>query len=179
MDSFIEEVILSHDDIVAICERLGAQITHDYQGKDPVLVGLLKGSVPFLAELMKHIHTECTIDFMHTSSYAGVTSTGSVKVLHDLQHSCAGKHVILVEDIIDTGYTLSKVMELLKDRAASSVEIVTLLDKKEARKTTHVTPKYIGAAIPSKFVVGFGLDYEEHYRNLDYIGVLKPEIYMK
>ncbi|HHZ11840.1 MAG TPA: hypoxanthine phosphoribosyltransferase [Acholeplasmataceae bacterium] len=178
MDSFIEEVLLDHTEIVKICKRLGEQITADYHEKRPILVGLLKGSVPFLAELIKHIKCDIEVDFMQASSYVGVKSSGAVMVLKDLVTPVAGRHLLLVEDIVDTGLTLQEVMNLLQDRGAASIEVVTLLDKPEGRKVP-VDLKYIGSQIPNKFVVGFGLDYNELYRNLDYIGVLKESVYKK
>ncbi|HEY8396158.1 MAG TPA: hypoxanthine phosphoribosyltransferase [Bacilli bacterium] len=178
MDSFVEEVLLDHKEIVEICKRLGEKITADYQGKRPILVGLLKGSVPFLAELIKHIKCELEIDFMQASSYEGTKSKGTVMVIKDLITPVVGRHLLLVEDIVDTGLTLHEVMNLLQDRGAASIEIVTLLDKPSGRKL-EITPKYIGHTIPNKFVIGFGLDYNEIYRNLDYIGVLKESVYKK
>jgi len=178
MDSFVKEIILSHSEIVEVCNKLGKQITEDYKDKKPILVGLLKGSVPFLAELIKHIHCDLEIEFMQASSYAGTTkSSGSVVLLKDITVSVEGRHLILVEDIVDTGLTIKEVMNVLKNRGASSIEIVTLLDKPSGRTERIVKPKYIGQPIPNKFVIGFGLDYNELYRNLDYIGVLKESVY--
>lgn len=176
MDSFVEEVLLSHNDIVKICEKLGKQLTNDYKGKNPVLIGLLKGSVPFLAELIKHISCDLEIDFMQVSSYKGVKSTGTVVMLKDIITAVKGRHVLLVEDIVDTGLTLKEVMNVMDDRGAESIEIVTLLDKPENR-VVEMKPKYVGHTIPNKFVIGFGLDFNEKYRNLDYIGVLKESEY--
>lgn len=178
MDSFVEEIILTHEEIVDACERLGKQITEDYKGKRPILVGLLKGSVPFLAELIKHIKCEMEIDFMQASSYQGTRSTGTVMMLKDMITPVKGRDLILVEDIVDTGLTLKEVKNLLKDRGANSIEIVTLLDKPSGR-IVEMNPKYIGQSILNKFVIGFGLDYNELYRNLDYIGVLKESVYKK
>lgn len=178
MDSFVEEVLLEHKDIVEICKRLGKELTADYQDKRPILVGLLKGSVPFLAELIKHIKCDLEIDFMQASSYEGTKSKGTVMVLKDLITPVVGRHLLIVEDIVDTGFTLQEVMNLLQDRGAASIEVVTLLDKPAGRKV-DVTPKYIGKTIPNKFVIGFGLDYNEIYRNLDYVGVLKESVYKK
>ena len=178
-ESYISEVVVSHEEIVNMCEHLGQEITQDYEGKCPVLVGLLKGAIPFMAELIKHIHCDCTLDFMQCSSYQGTKSVGEVKMLKDLQHDIKGKHVIIVEDIVDTGKTLKAIIEMLKDRGAASVEIVALFNKPEGRTVELPDPKYIGMHCPNKFLVGFGLDYDELYRNLDYVGVLKPEIYQK
>lgn len=178
MDSFVEEVLLNHDEIVQICKRLGEQITKDYQGKNPILVGLLKGSVPFLAELIKHIKCDIELDFMQASSYKGVKSTGTVVMLKDMIASVKNRHVLLVEDIVDTGLTLKEVMNVLDDRGALSIEVVTLLDK-PTNRIVEMYPKYVGQTIPNKFVIGFGLDFDEKYRNLDYIGVLKESEYKK
>ena len=178
MDSFVEEILLSNKEIVEVCEHLGEQITADYRDKKPILVGLLKGSIPFLAELMKHIKCDLEVDFMQASSYVGVKSSGAVMVLKDMITPVVGRHLLIVEDIVDTGLTLQEVMNLLSDRGAASIEVVTLLDKPEGRKV-EVDLKYVGRRIPNKFVIGFGLDYNELYRNLDYIGVLKASVYKK
>ena len=178
MDSFVEEILLSNKEIVEVCERLGEQITADYRDKKPILVGLLKGSIPFLAELMKHIKCDLEVDFMQASSYVGVKSSGAVMVLKDMITPVVGRHLLIVDDIVDTGLTLQEVMNLLSDRGAASIEVVTLLDKPEGRKV-EVDLKYVGRRIPNKFVIGFGLDYNELYRNLDYIGVLKASVYKK
>jgi hypoxanthine phosphoribosyltransferase len=176
MDKFIDEVLLTHEAIVSICERLGKVITTEYENKNPLLIGLLKGSVPFLAELIKHIKCDIELDFMQASSYKGVKSTGAVVVLKDVLSPVRGRHVLLVEDIVDTGLTLKEVMNVLDDRGAASIEIVALLDKPENR-LVEMKPKYVGHTIPNKFVIGFGLDFNEKYRNLDYIGVLKESEY--
>ncbi|MDD3999357.1 MAG: hypoxanthine phosphoribosyltransferase [Bacilli bacterium] len=176
MDSFVEEVLLTHEDIVQVCEKLGKLISADYQNKRPMLIGLLKGSIPFLAELIKHIHGDIELEFMQASSYEGIKSKGTVMVLKDIITPVKDRHLLLIEDIVDTGFTLEEVMNLLHDRGAASIEVVTLLDKPEGRKVS-MKPKYIGREIPNKFVIGFGLDYNELYRNLDYIGVLKESVY--
>ncbi|MFA5544013.1 MAG: hypoxanthine phosphoribosyltransferase, partial [Bacilli bacterium] len=145
----------------------------------PLIVGLLKGCIPFLAELVKHIDIYCQIEFMSVQSYHGGTaSTGNVKITKDLDVSVEGRDVIIAEDIVDTGRTINVVKELLKYRGAASVEVVTLLDKPQGR-TEEFVPKYIGVTIPKEFVVGFGLDYDEYYRNLPYVGILKQEVYEK
>lgn len=177
MDDFVKEVLVEHKEIVEICKDLGKRLTKDYKDKFPVFIGLLKGSVPFLAELIKHIKCDMQMDFMHLSSYKGGTkSTGTVVMLKDMITPVQGRHVILVEDIVDTGLTLHEVMNVLKDRGASSIEVVTLLDK-PSNRVLEMEPKYIGKTIPNKFVIGFGLDFNEKYRNLDYIGVLKESEY--
>jgi len=179
ISNVISEVLITQDQIVSKCEELGQKITKDYQGKKPILVGLLTGAVPFLAELIKHIDCDMEMDFLDVSSYSGTNSTGKVKINKDLLCDITGRNIILVEDIIDTGVTLDYVINILKDRNAASIETCTLVDKPEGRKVNTVNPKYIGFNIPKKFVVGFGLDYNELYRNLPYIGVLKEEVYSK
>jgi len=179
MDSFIEEVLLSSDDIKKICEDLGARITKDYEGKRPLIVGLLRGSIPFMAELMKNIKGELEIDFMEVSSYHGAMSTGMVTIHKDTKTNIKDRHVLLVEDIVDTGLTIQEVINYLHDKGAASIEIATLLDKPAGRKIKCQEPKYIGATIDPKFVVGFGLDYNQLYRNLNYVGVLKRSVYEK
>lgn len=172
----IKEVVLSEEDIQNIARRLGEQITEDYEGKTPVLIALLKGSIMFMSDLIKYIDTHLQIDFMDVSSYIGTKSSGEVKILKDLSTSVDGRHVLIVEDIVETGTTLNSIMGLIKSRNAESLEIVTLLDKPVNRKT-EVDVKYIGTEIPDGFVVGYGLDFNEKYRNLPYIGLLKPELY--
>lgn len=178
MDNFVEEVLLNHDQIVEASSRLGKVLTEEYKDKYPILIGLLKGSVPFLAELIKHIDCDIELDFMQVSSYRGVKSTGTVVMLKDIVTSVKDRHVLLVEDIVDTGLTLKEVMHVLDDRGAKSIEVVTLLDKPENR-VVEMKPKYVGHTIPNKFVIGFGLDFNEKYRNLNYIGVLKESEYKK
>ena len=178
-DSDIEEVLLSTEQINEKCQELGKRITADYKGKYPILVGLLKGCVPFMAELMKYLDMDMEIDCMDVSSYKGTESSGHLVIEKDLTSDVFDRHIIIVDDIIDTGLTLKEVQVLLQDRGAASVEIVTLLDKPEGRKTFEVVPKYIGYTIPKKFVVGFGLDYNQQYRNLSYIGILKESVYKK
>ena len=178
MRDIYEELLFTNADIVKRSKELGELISKDYEGKKPILVGLLKGSVPFMAELIKHITCDMEIDFMQASSYEGTESTLNVKIKKDLDRDIKGCHILIVEDIVDTGYTLKKVLEILKDRGAASVEVVSLLNKQENR-VVDITAKYVGYEIPNKFVVGFGLDYNELYRNTDDIGVLKKDIYMK
>lgn len=175
----IEEVLISNDQIIEKCKELGKIISNDYQGKNPLLVGLLKGCVPFMAELMKHLDIYLEIDFMDVSSYIGTESSGRLVFEKDLSSDVKGRHLLIVDDIVDTGLTLKEVTQVLKARGAASVEIVALLDKPEGRKTNDVYPKYVGYTIPKKFVVGFGLDYNQQYRNLPYIGILKESVYNK
>lgn len=180
MNNILEEVLYSNQEIKKRSSELGKQITKDYENKNLLVVGLLKGSVPFLAELIKHIECDMEIDFMQVSSYEGTTkSTLEVKVIKNIDTVVTDRHILIVEDIIDTGLTLKKVIEILQELKPASLEIVTLLDKKEGRMVEGLTPKYVGFDIPNKFVVGFGLDYQQKLRNLDCIGVLKKEIYMK
>ena len=179
LEKDIERILVSHEEIVQISKRLGKRLTEDYQDKNPIIIGLLKGCLPFMAELIKHIDIYCQIELMGVQSYhGGTSSSGDVKITKDLDVSVEGRHVLIAEDIVDTGKTINVVKNLLKYRGALSVEVVTLLDKPLGR-TEAFTPKYIGTTIPKEFVVGFGLDYDELYRNLPYIGVLKPEVYNK
>ena len=177
MHNDIEKVLLSREELEVRTAELAVELKADYDGKDPILVGLLKGSTMFMAELMKTLDIELQIDFMDVSSYDGALSTGDVKIVKDLDASVRGRHVIIAEDIVDTGRTLEKVIELLVNRGAASVEMVTLLDKPEAR-IAPVYAKYVGFSIPKSFVVGFGLDYNEKYRNLPYVGILKESVYL-
>lgn len=179
MHKDVEEILFSLDQIVARCDEIGKQISHDYQGKTPVVIGLLKGCVPFMAELIKHIDCDIQIDFFDVSSYDGVNQTGNIRILKDIETDVHGRDILICEDIVDTGLTIKRVMELLSCRGANSVEVVTLFDKKEGRTVKEITPKYIGFDVPKKFVVGFGLDYNEIYRNLPYVGVLRRSVYEK
>lgn len=179
MDHFIEEVIMSNEKIVEVSKKIGTEITEIYNGKRPILIGLLKGCMPFMAELIKHIKCDMEIDFMDVSSYHGTESTGIIKINKDIEASIEGRDVILVEDIVDTGFTVQEVIGLLKSRGANSIEIATLLNKPAGRTVKCLEPKWVGLEIDPKFVVGFGLDYNELYRNLDYVGVLKRSVYEK
>lgn len=175
MHKDIKEVLFSQEEITNKCKELGDSISKDYEGKELLLVGLLKGSVPFLAELSKYITLDVTFDYMDVSSYDGAHS-GSVVVKKDLEQEVEGKDILLVEDILDTGKTLTTVKSMLLEQGASSVEIVTMLDKKEGR-LLPIEAKYVGYEIPNAFVVGYGLDFDEKYRNLPYVGILKEEVY--
>ncbi|HEO8611233.1 TPA: hypoxanthine phosphoribosyltransferase [Streptococcus suis] len=179
LDKDIKKILVSEEEIVAKCKELGQILATDYADKNPILVGILKGSIPFMAELMKHIDAHVETDYMVVSSYHGGTeSCGTVKIIKDLDNSVAGRHIIFVEDIIDTGRTLKELKELFALRQAASIEIATLLDKPEGR-VVEIEPDYTCFTIPNEFVVGFGLDYDENYRNLPYVGVLKEEVYTK
>ncbi|HEM3703021.1 TPA: hypoxanthine phosphoribosyltransferase [Streptococcus suis] len=177
LDKDIKKILVSEEEIVAKCKELGQILAKDYADKNPILVGILKGSIPFMAELMKHIDAHIETDYMVVSSYHGGTeSSGTVKIIKDLDNSVAGRHIIFVEDIIDTGRTLKELKELFAFRQAASIKIATLLDKPEGR-VVEIEPDYTCFTIPNEFVVGFGLDYDENYRNLPYVGVLKEEVY--
>lgn len=179
LDKDIKKILVSEEEIIAKCKELGQILANDYADKNPILVGILKGSIPFMAELMKHIDAHVETDYMVVSSYHGGTeSSGTVKIIKDLDNSVAGRHIIFVEDIIDTGRTLKELKELFAFRQAASIKIATLLDKPEGR-VVEIEPDYTCFTIPNEFVVGFGLDYDENYRNLPYVGVLKEEVYTK
>ena len=177
LEKDIEKVLVSEEEIKQIIKNLSVQIFRDYHDKYPLVVGLLKGCVPFMSDLLKKLDMHLEVAFMNVSSYhGGIESTGDVKIDMDLGTAVKGRHVLLTEDIVDTGRTINSVVDLLKYRGALSVKVVTLIDK-PAGRVTEFNPEYIGIEIPKVFVVGYGLDYEERYRNLPYVGVLKPEIY--
>ena len=173
----IAEVLIDEQAIAAKVRGLGAAISDDYRGKDVVLVSILKGALPFLADLMRQMPIPLALDFLEVSSYGEATeSSGNVRILKDLAKSIEGRDVVVVEDILDTGQTLSYVIEHLRSKQPASVRLCTLLDK-PARRIVPIQIDYRGFEIPDKFVVGYGLDYAERYRNLPFIGVLKPEVY--
>ena len=175
----IEKVLVSEEELKEKVTSLGQQITKDYAGKNLLMVSVLKGSVIFMADLMRAIDLPCTIDFMCVSSYgSGTKSSGVVKIIKDLDIDLHGKDLLIVEDILDSGKTLHYITRMLADRGTASIRIATLLDKPE-RRTAPLTPDYSCFTIPDEFVVGYGLDYDERYRNLPYIGVLKREVYEK
>ncbi|HFU4114879.1 TPA: hypoxanthine phosphoribosyltransferase [Streptococcus suis] len=179
LDKDIKKILVSEEEIVEKSKELGQIIAKEYADKNPLLVGILKGSIPFMAELIKHIDAHVETDYMVVSSYHGGTeSSGTVKIIKDLDNSVAGRHIIFIEDIIDTGRTLKELKELFALRQAASIKIATLLDKPEGR-VVEIEPDYTCFTIPNEFVVGFGLDYDENYRNLPYFGVLKEEVYTK
>lgn len=171
MHKDIENILITEEQIINKSKELGAQISKDYEGNPPIVVGLLKGSVAFLAELVKYITIDVEIDFMDVSSYSG-TKQADVRIIKDLETPIRDKEVLVVEDIVDSGKTIEKVKQLLIAKGAKRVKIVSLLNKKETREV-DVEPDYYGFAIPDVFVVGFGLDYNEKYRNLPYIGAIK------
>lgn len=175
----IERTLLSEQEIKEITQRLGKKITEEYKGKNVLLVSILKGAVVFMADMMREIDLKCEIDFMVVSSYgSGVKTSGNVKIIKDVDIPLTGKDVIIIEDILDSGLTLNYIINMLKERNPNSIEICTLLDKPSGRKA-EVYAKYIGKEVPDAFVVGYGLDYDEKYRNLPFVGILKPEVYTK
>ena len=175
----LKEILYDEAQIQACVTRLGEEISRDYEGKDLLLIGILKGAVVFFSDLIRSISIPLSMDFMAISSYGSATrSTGVVRILKDLDKPIDGRHVILVEDIIDSGMSLAFLKQTLIARGAASMKVCVLLDKPERRRT-HVDVDYRGFVIPDDFVVGYGLDYAELYRNLPVIGVLKPEIYTK
>ncbi|HEL1587040.1 TPA: hypoxanthine phosphoribosyltransferase [Streptococcus suis] len=177
LEKDIKKVLITEEEIAAKCKELGKVLTEDYAGKNPILVGILKGSIPFMAELIKHIDTHIETDYMVVSSYHGGTeSSGTVKIIKDLDNSVAGRDILFIEDIIDTGRTLKELKELFALRQANSIKIATLIDKPEGR-VVEIEADYSGFTVPKEFLVGFGLDYNENYRNLPYVGVLKEEVY--
>ena len=180
LDRDIDHILVTEEQLKAKVNELGAQITKDYEGRDLLLVSILKGSVVFMADLMRAIRMPCGIDFMVVSSYGGAntTSTGLVKIVKDLDQDLSGKDLLIVEDILDTGITLSHLVPMLKLRNPASVRLCTILSKPSRRKA-DIEPDYLGFEVPDEVVVGYGLDYDEKYRNLPYVGVLKPEVYSK
>lgn len=172
----IERVLITEEELEEKVAALGRQISRDFEGKDPLFIGVLKGCYIFMADLLRHVDIRCSMDFMAVSSYSGTTTTGAVKITKDLSEDIAGRHVIIVEDILDSGVTLNYLKHFLSQRDPASIHIATLMDK-PARRKAPVYADYSCFEVPDAFVVGYGLDYNERYRNLPYIGVLKPEIY--
>lgn len=179
MHKDIIEVLLNSEEISVISKNMGRKITNDYKNSDLVLIGLLKGCIPFLADLSRNIDLETQISYMSVSSYnGGIKSSGEVKIKMDLDISITDKDCLIIEDIVDTANTITTVIDLLLKRGAKSVKVATLLDKPEGR-IKPLQPAYVGKIIPNAFVVGYGLDYQEKYRNLPYVGILDPKIYKK
>ncbi|MBK4843313.1 hypoxanthine phosphoribosyltransferase [Enterococcus faecium] len=177
LEKDIERILISQEEIQVRCKELGKELTEIYQNTNPLVVGVLKGAVPFMADIVRSIDTYLELDFMDVSSYGNATvSSGEVKIVKDLDTNVEGRDLLIVEDIIDSGRTLAYLVDLFKYRKAKSVKIVTLLDKPEGR-VVNIEADYVGFNVPNEFVVGYGLDYAEAYRNLPYIGVLKPSIY--
>ena len=175
----IQEVLISEEEIEQKVNELGKQLTEEYEGRFPLVIGILKGSLPFMGDLIQRIDTHVELDLMDVSSYGNETvSSGEVKIVKDLNTSVEGRDILILEDIIDSGQTLSYLVKLFEYRKAKSVKIVTLLDKPEGR-LVDLKPDLAGFIVPDEFVVGYGLDYMERYRNLPFVGILKPEIYSK
>ena len=179
LEQDIERVLFTEEELKARVAEIAARIDRDYAGKEPMLISVLRGSFIFMADLARAIHLPCTVDFMAVSSYgSGTTSSGQVKITKDLSESIEGRDIIVVEDILDSGNTLSYLFQLLQARHPASVRLCTLLDK-PSRRTKPITADYTGFTVDDLFVVGYGLDYAEKYRNLPYIGILKPAVYEK
>lgn len=177
IENDIERVFFTADALQEKVKELGTRITSDYLEKNPLIIGVLKGSFVFMADLMRSINTYCDIDFMAVSSYGnGTTTTGAVRITKDLSYDVQNRHVIIIEDILDSGVTLSYLKKYIENRNPASISICTLLDKPSRRKS-DIHADYVGFICPDAFIVGYGLDYAERYRNLPYIGVLKSEIY--
>ncbi|OJG11106.1 hypoxanthine-guanine phosphoribosyltransferase [Enterococcus asini] len=177
LEKDIEKVLITKEQIAERCKELGKELTAEYQGKNPLVIGVLKGSIHFMADLCREMDCYLELDFMDVSSYGNATvSSGEVKILKDLDTNVEGRDLLIIEDIIDSGRTLSYLVDLFKYRKANSVKIATLLDKPEGR-VVKIDADYIGFDVPNEFVVGYGLDYAEQYRNLPYVGVLKPRVY--
>lgn len=175
--SDIKKVLLTKEQLSDIVKKMGEQISSDYTDKNLMVVGVLKGSVVFMADLMRSITIPCKIDFMSVSSYgSGTKSSGAVKIIKDLDIDLSGYDLLIVEDILDSGNTLSYLKNMLEARKPASIKICTLLDK-PSRRTANITADYVGAVIPDEFVIGYGLDYDEYYRNLPYVGVLSESVY--
>ena len=173
----IERVLVTEEDIHSRIKEMAADLNQAYKGKCPIFVGVLKGVVPFFAEMIMNITMPCQVDFMSVTSFEGGTeSTGKLTFRKDIDHNIEGRHVIILEDILDSGLTLEYVCQLLAKRNPASIKVCTLLDKPSGRKVDLI-PDYIGFTIPDAFVVGFGLDYDDYYRNLPFVGVLKPSVY--
>ena len=177
MKNDIKEVLFTEEQLRQKVDELGAQITADYQGKNPLIVSVLKGSYVFMADLTRRINVPCQVDFMVVSSYgAGTKTSGEVQIIKDLENSIDGRDLIIVEDILDSGVTLNYLMKVVTARGANSIRLCTLLSKPDRRRV-DVPVDYLGFEIPDEFVVGYGLDFAERYRNLPYIGILKPSVY--
>ena len=180
MEKDIQKVLLSEEQIQAKVAEMAAVLSEEYADKDPVFVGVLKGVVIFFADMVRKVSIPCEIDFMCLSSYGGTNSSGNVVVKKDLSVDIKGRHVVILEDIYDTGRSLDFTYKYLLSKEPASLKICTLLDKPERRvEGITLKPEYVGFTIPNEFVVGYGLDFNEHYRNLPYVGVLKPEAYQK
>lgn len=177
MTNDIMQVLLSKETLNERVVELGREITEKFEGTEPLFIGVLKGSFVFMADLMRNVNLKCSVDFMAVSSYGGGTTTsGAVKINKDLNEDITGRHVIIVEDILDSGVTLTYLCGYLQNRKPASITLVTLLDK-PARRKAPIKADFVGFEVPDEFVVGYGLDYAEKYRNLPFVGILKPEVY--
>ena len=180
MENNIKQILLTEEQIQNRIRELGEILTKEYADKDPIIVGVLKGVVVFYSDMIRHIQVPCQMDFMCVSSYQGTNSTGRTMISKDLSCDINGRHVLILEDIFDTGNSLEFICNHLKNKEPASLKICTLLDKPERRKPgVKVQCDMVGFTIPNEFVVGYGLDYNEKYRNLPYVGILKPEVYLK
>ena len=178
MKNDIKEVLLTEEQIQSKVKELAKKLSEEYAGKDPVFIGVLKGVVVFFADMVRNIDIPCEFDFMSISSYSGANTTGRTEIRKDVSVDIKGRHVVILEDIFDTGTSLTFTVNHLLNKEPASLKICTFLDKPERRKPgVTLVPEYVGYTVPNEFVVGYGLDYNEHYRNLPYIGILKPEIY--
>lgn len=174
MGKRVAKVLIEADEVQAFVKRIAEEINRDYKGKKVMLICVLKGAFIFLGDLIRYLDVECEVDFMAVSSYEGVKSTGVVRILKDLDSDISGKHVIVVEDIVDTGLTLDHLTNLLATRGPASIRVCTAFDKPSRRKV-ETTVDYIGRSIPDEFIVGYGLDFDEFYRNLPYVAVLEDD----
>lgn len=176
MENKFDKILVTHEEILQICKRLGQQISEDYKGKELVVVGMLKGGAPFMMELIKNITVPLTIDFMQISSFHGGVTATNLVFKKDIETNVCNKHVIIVDDIVDSARTIAEVMRLFDTRKVASIEVACLLDKPSGR-LVEFNPKYIGTTVPDAFVVGYGLDYKEYYRNLPFVAILSEEVY--
>lgn len=177
MDRDVEKILISEQEIRDICKRLGEEISRDYEGKKLLLVSVLKGAVVFMADIMRNITCDCEIDFMAVSSYSGSKTTGVVKFKKDMDVDPDGRDILIVEDILDSGVTLSYLKQVLLQRNAASIKVCAFLDK-PANRRADIEADYVGKVVPDEFIIGYGLDYNEKYRNLPYVGILKREVYV-
>ena len=180
MRNDMKEILFTEEQIQTRVKELAKALSEEYAGKDPVFIGVLKGVVVFFADIIRNVDIPCQVDFMSISSYSGTTTTGRTEIRKDVSVDIRGRHVVILEDIFDTGTSLTFTVNHLLNKAPASLKICTFLDKPERRRPgVTLKPEYVGYTIPNEFVVGYGLDYNEHYRNLPYIGILKPEVYEK
>ena len=180
MRNDMKEILLTEEQIQTKVKELAAQVSKDYAGKNPIFIGVLKGVVIFFADMVRSVDIPCEIDFMSISSYSGANSTGRTEIRKDVSVDIKDRHVVILEDIFDTGTSLTFTVNHLLNKQPASLAVCTFLDKPERRKPgVTLIPEYVGYTVPNEFVVGYGLDYNERYRNLPYIGILKPEIYEK